>query len=289
MEHIAYRPYIGIDDLQRQYDFWTQATRDLPWCWKPTRSPDMFLRNPKFDPRSRYFAFDGEQLIGYMSFSGEGEFVSLGYPWVSAGYEGDVQETLYQFVYGYAASSDYGGRVFAQRVRSGWTKQIEFYQMKGFHVSGKAPIYVLDVEKADAEAAGDRSDMVLSPEFVFEQFEHVARKTSQFSEEDLAMLRTYYSSVDFDFSVRVVQGDESTAYFGVTIRKDTGFAEVNAAVLAPQQGHLFELCIRVILLRLRAAGVRHLGIQAGLAPDAGRLEALGFRHVCDEIMLMKQG
>jgi hypothetical protein len=59
-----------------------------------------------------------------MSFTGQGEFVSLGYPWVLPEYEGELQEELYDTVYGFAAGPEYGGRTFAQRFREPWTDQI---------------------------------------------------------------------------------------------------------------------------------------------------------------------
>jgi hypothetical protein len=106
--------------LHLQNAFWVQVTRDLPWCWKPTTSPTLFARGTQFDPRSRCFAFDDDRLVGYMSFTGHGDFVSLGYPWVLPGYEGELQEKLYDAVYCFAAGPEHGGRTFAQRLRQQW-------------------------------------------------------------------------------------------------------------------------------------------------------------------------
>lgn len=110
---ITFRNYEGPQDLHRQQEFWVEATRQLPWCWKPTASPTLYSKGKQFDPRSRVFAFDNGRLIGYCSFTGQEEFVSLGYPWVLPGFEGGVQERLFDSVYGFAASKEYGGRVFA--------------------------------------------------------------------------------------------------------------------------------------------------------------------------------
>lgn len=51
-------------------------------------------------------AFEGERLVGYSSFTGLGDFVSLGYPWVLPGYEGGLRERLYEKVYIFAASPE---------------------------------------------------------------------------------------------------------------------------------------------------------------------------------------
>ena len=110
---ITYRFYEGSKDLQRQIDFWIKATNELPFAWKPTLSPNQFIEQQQFHPKSRCFAFDGDQIIGYMSFTGSSEFVSLGYPWVLSGYEGEVQDELYNRIYGFAVSEAFGAKMFA--------------------------------------------------------------------------------------------------------------------------------------------------------------------------------
>jgi len=114
---IRFRNYEGPEDIALQHTFWLAATRELPWCWKPTTSPAQYLAGRQFDPRSRCFAFEDDLLVGYMSFTGEGQLVSFGYPWVLAGYEGELQEGLYALVYGFAAGVEYGRKTFAQRFR----------------------------------------------------------------------------------------------------------------------------------------------------------------------------
>ena len=89
---VTLRNYRGPEDIHLQNAFWVQVTRDLPWCWKPTISPLLYAKGAQFDPRSRCFAFDGDRLVGYMSFTGQGEFVSLGYPWVLPGYEASCKK-----------------------------------------------------------------------------------------------------------------------------------------------------------------------------------------------------
>ncbi|WLR46569.1 hypothetical protein LC065_13430 [Halobacillus litoralis] len=88
--NVTMRFYQGPEDMELQYDFWRKVTRDLPWAWKPTRSPLIFHEQPAFDPRSRCFVFDGEELVGHMGFSGSDEFISpgisMGARWVSRGY-----------------------------------------------------------------------------------------------------------------------------------------------------------------------------------------------------------
>ena len=287
MTEITYRNYRGAGDLQLQYTFWTSITRKLPWCWKPTLSPEIFLRNTNYAPQSRWFAFDGERLIGYMSFSGKGEFVSLGYPWVEPGYEGKIQHDLYDLVYGYAASSEYGGRIFAQRFRSDWTKQIEFFSDKGFTITGQQPIYILDVLSTNHIRDNDGMKIRITDSFDFEKYKKLAEKTLNITTQDLDMLEEYFASVDFDFALEAQKDESAIGYFGVTVRKDTGFAEINAVALDVQQKDMFDSCIGVIASYVRKLGVRHIGLKGSLAPNESMLRELGFRHVCDELMMMK--
>lgn len=81
---IEFRHFKDDGDLDMQYAFWLDITYSLPWAWKLTRSPSQFKADPNFDPRSRYFAFEDDQLVGYMSFTAYGSFVSLSYPWGNA-------------------------------------------------------------------------------------------------------------------------------------------------------------------------------------------------------------
>jgi hypothetical protein len=86
------------DDLRLQQAFWVQATRELSWCWKPTISHGFYSKSPQFDA--------SKSMVGYSSFTGRGDFVSLGYPWVLPGYEGELRERLYEKVYIFAASPE---------------------------------------------------------------------------------------------------------------------------------------------------------------------------------------
>jgi hypothetical protein len=80
-------------DIELQDRFWLQVTRELPWCWKPTVSPRLYAKGTQFDPRSWCFAFEESRLVGYLSFTAQREFASLGYPWVLPGFNERVKVT----------------------------------------------------------------------------------------------------------------------------------------------------------------------------------------------------
>lgn len=197
---ITLRNYEGPNDLRLQQAFWVQATRELPWCWKPTVSPTLYSKSTRFDARSRCLAFEGERLVGYSSFTGQGDFVSFGYPWVLSGYEGEFQERLYEKVYSFAASPEYGGRIFAQRFRKQCTAQIAFFGRHGFAIQSADPIYALDVRAASIKDLQSEYQLTCQPQFCWYDFR--ALSEPRLSAEQLSMWKQYFQSVDFDFSVK---------------------------------------------------------------------------------------
>jgi hypothetical protein len=152
----------------------------------------------QFDQRSRCFAFEDDRLVGYMSFTGQGKFVSPGYPWVLPGYEGSLQETLYERVYGFAASPEYSGTTFAQRSRQPWPAQVSFFERQGFTEVKSTPVYALDVRSARIPEISIVPGIEIRHGFRWEEFREHA---SGYAEEELKMFELYFLSVEFDFSV----------------------------------------------------------------------------------------
>lgn len=73
--------------------------------------------------------------------------MSLGYPWVISGYEGKVQDELYNRIYDFAVSETFGAKMFAQRFRSDWTQQIEYFLSKGFTVTRRSALLASSLGK----------------------------------------------------------------------------------------------------------------------------------------------
>jgi len=284
---IRLRNYQGPADLALQLNFWSSVTSGLPWCWKPTTSPRRYSQERQFDPRSRCFAFEGDRLIGYMSFTGEGDFVSLGYPWVLPGYEGELQDELYHRVYGFAASSEYGGKKFAQRFRRPWTRQIEFFRERGFAEQRSEPIYTLPVIHQPPADSFSAYRIENTPEFRFRVFEQLS--AGMLSPEDLRMFARYLETVDFDFALIATRHGEPAAYFGFTIRRDTGFAELIASAVAPAETEAISpaLSAAVHELSLRHARVLATKVVSG-DPDGRVLVGLDFRKRTEEVFMFKE-
>ena len=276
---ITYRFYEGAKDLQRQIDFWINATNELPFAWKPTLSPNQFIEQQHFHPKSRCFAFDGDQIIGYMSFTGSSQFVSLGYPWVLSGYEGEVQDELYSRIYGFAVSEAFGAKMCAQRFRSDWTQQIEYFLSKGFTVTRRSTLLVSNLNKTFET----QHNVQVNEGFDFDVWQTMVKKYEDTTAEQFAMMREYYGSVDFDFSIAF----DGEGYFGVTIRQGTGYAEILAVACHPTT-HNFLNMVDNVMLECKKRDVKFISISAAYVPLKDSLERLGFTEQTEDVMMMKK-
>jgi hypothetical protein len=283
---IYYRFYEGEEDLDLQYSFWEKTTSKLPYAWKMTKSPTIFKEQANFHPHSRCFAFDEEELIGYMSFTGSGDFVSLGYPWVKDGYQ-EIQDVLFEKVYGFASSDKYGGRVFAQRFREQWEDQIHFLQLKGFKITNKSPIIGRNL--TDEQAAHNstlRGTWRLEEGFTFEKWKSVMEKNGEITPQELSMMEEYYGSVDFDFSLIGEEAGELVTVIGVTIRKDTSFAEALAISIHNEYKILFEEIFRLVMKEVYKRNGRMISVYERDVPSKCK-SMLGLKEISKDVMMVK--
>lgn len=285
---LTIRPFENDRDMDLQYDFWKSITADLPYAWKPTLSPIRFRNQNEFDPKTRCFAFDGDQIVGHMGFTGEGNFVSLGYPWVREGYEGVLQEEMFELIHGYAVSPEYGAEMIAQRFRSQWKDQIAFFKSKGFEETGRSPIYGRSVSINDLPEYDCDYQVSVEPGFNIETFLSVAKNNSTTSEQDLTFYQTYYDSVDFDFAVACKLENTTVAYFGVTVRQDTGYSEVIAFTFTQGNSRTFRVGIVAVIKELAKRGAKEVGIYEASAPEKEDLNDLNFKPITEDVMMMKK-
>ncbi|MCF6139007.1 hypothetical protein [Pseudalkalibacillus berkeleyi] len=285
---LTIRPFEDERDMDLQYAFWESVTADLPYAWKPTLSPIHFKDQKKFDPKTRCFAFDGDELVGHMGFTGEGKFVSLGYPWVREGYEGVLQEEMFERIHGYAVSSDYGAEMIAQRFRSQWKDQIAFFKSKGFEETGRSPIYGRPVTTNDLPRDGNDYQVAVETGFNIETFVSVAEQNDATTEQDLTFYRSYYNSVDFDFAVACNLENTTVAYFGVTVRKDTGYSEIIAFTNAQGDSKTFREGLSEVMRELTRRGAKEVGIYEASAPEKEDLTDFNFKQITEDVMLMKK-
>lgn len=286
---ITFRFYEDASDLDLQYSFWNEVTKNLPYAWKPTLSPKLFETQTEFNEKSRVFAFENEKLIGYMSFSGKGEFVSLGYPWVLPEYEGSVQDELFEKVYEFATSEEYGGKVLAQRFRSQWSRQIDYFLSKGFEITNRtqiigaqypillkniAPIPDFSYEIKDA--------------FQFDIWKKLKMKQQSLSDEQVSMLNEYYRSIEFDYALECKIGDEIIAYFGITIRPDTDYSEILAVAFDQKVIPYFYDVLTLVHNENINRKVKTITMSKSHLPKGIILEKLGFAALTEDVMMYKR-
>lgn len=258
MQDVKYKYFESEVDLDLQYKFWEIITKKLIWAWKMTRAPTSFMKDTNLPKtKSRCFAFVEKELIGYMSFSGDGDFVSIGYPWLKSEWSNrdDVREELWKRVFGYA-SGEYGGKHFLQRFRKQWKQQIEFFLGKGFTIPYEHPIYILSlkdsVNSAAIEVENKNYRFQFSGEFDTKAFVKVVSTYRVLDEQQLKGIGEYYSRhVNFDFSLSLIKRDDLVGYFGVTIRCDTSYAEIIAIAFNQSDLTLFSTSITTITKKLK--------------------------------------
>lgn len=283
---IHYRFYEGEEDLQLQYSFWEKMTSNLPYAWKMTKSPAIFKEQTNFHPQSRCFAFDGEELIGYMSFTGSGDFVSLGYPWVKEGYQ-EIRDVLFDKVYGFASSETYGGKVFAQRFREQWEDQIDFFQKKGFEITNKSPIIGRHLtDQQDHYHSTLNGKWKIEEGFSFEKWKSIMVKNEEITPQELSMMEEYYGSVDFDFSLIGEEAGQLVACIGVTIRKDTSYAEVLAVSIHKEYKSLFEQIFQLVMKEVSKRNGRIISVYESDVPSNCKSK-MELKEITKDVMMVK--
>ncbi|WRP08621.1 hypothetical protein U9J35_10815 [Rossellomorea aquimaris] len=283
---IIYKYFQGEEDLALQYDFWRNITSTLPFAWKPTMSPLMFKDQNEFDPRSRCFAYDGDDLVGYMSFTGRGDFVSLGYPWVLSGYEG-IQDELFERVYGFAVSDEYGGKILAQRFREQWENQILYFEKQGFEITNESELigrYLTNVESTE----GIEFAWKISNEFRFVDWRSIIEANDEVNEAQIKMMEEYYSSVDFDFSIKFFSEEQMIGVMGITLREDTKYSEVlSFGILQEFKIHKGKM-INVLMNEARSMGAETMTLHASDIPEMAIQKELGLSELTKDIMMVKE-
>lgn len=284
---ITFRFYENSSDLDLQYSFWNNMTKNLPYAWKPTLSPKLYESQIEFNEKSRVFAFENENLIGYMSFSGKGDFVSLGYPWVLPEYEGStVQDELFEKVFDFAKSDEYGGKVFAQRFRSQWNKQIDYFLSKGFQITSQSQIIGAQypILLKNIQPIQDFS-FEIKDNFHFDEWKNIKTKQQALTNEQLSMLSEYYGSIEFDYALECKIADEPIAYFGMTIRPDTNYSEILAVALDQKAIPYFYDLLTLVHNENIKRKVKTVTMSKSHLPKGIILEKLGFTALTEDVMM----
>ncbi|WP_064093540.1 hypothetical protein [Rossellomorea aquimaris] len=283
---ITYRYFQGEQDIALQYSFWIKATSTLPYAWKPTKSPIHFKNQQEFHPKSRCFAFNGEDLVGYMSFTGKGDFVSLGYPWVQNGYE-NIQDELFRRVYDFSTSEEYGGKILAQRFRSQWENQILYFESKGFEITNESEILGREV-KNDFHLSKMDYETNRCSDFPFNEWKEIMERNEEATQAQLDMMEEYYSSVDFSFAMAFSIEEQTIGIMGVTIREDTKYSEVLALGILQDYNIYKESMLKQVIKEVEARGGKVIGFHGSDITEIEIQKELGLGEITKDVMMVKE-
>ncbi len=213
-----------------------------------------------------------------MSFSGQGTFVSPGYPWHLEGYE-HIRDQLWDRVFGYA-SGEHGGNQFLQRFRASWTQQIDYFLSKGFEIVSKNPMLMVD--PSERISLPDHNYIVTTDPFDTDIYFSTILTNTNFHESQLDDLREYYGVVEFDTSVQI--GDQSgvRAVVATSDRTDTGFSDILALTYPKDDPELLRIMITSLLAQLKDQRVVNITLGSD-ASEIPVLRELGFETRDHEI------
>jgi hypothetical protein len=138
-----------------QVSIYNESAADLP-KFKPATLDEVRrrLRDPDFDPSSRFFALSEGKPVGYSTF----QTGRISFPWCRKGHEAFAEPLLEQTI---AAMRQRGiTRAFAA-YRPDWIAQLSFLQSHGFTQTREMFNYVLDLVEMPTPAA--RASTGISP------------------------------------------------------------------------------------------------------------------------------
>jgi hypothetical protein len=128
-----------LGDEAAQAAVYNEAAADLP-KFKPA-TPDEIARRcraPDFDPGTRFYAEDGGQVVGYVTFLPGGR---VGYPWCRRGHESAAGPL---FAHTLKAMRQRGLREAFAAYRGDWTRVKEFFLSNGFELTREVLNFLLD-------------------------------------------------------------------------------------------------------------------------------------------------
>lgn len=244
---LTYRNYETHEDLTLQRNFWIEATKNLAFPWKPSFIQDYYKKKTDFDPRSKFFAFEGDQLIGYQSFIAGSNFIGLGYPWVhDHPKKHEIQEKLWNDTMD-ILNKDFPNRFIKQRFREQWKDQIQFFLDRGFSIDKEYPMYVHNVRKDYSFELPNKKIMKTSFEGLREDLlRNVLQTKKSYDSERINRAIRSARDIDYDISIYLESEGKPIAYAGLTTRFDASYSEIEV-LRCTDQNFQFEFCNQLIL------------------------------------------
>ena len=248
---ITYRTYKKREDLELQTNLWLKATKNLPWAWKPNNTQKWFTEQMNFDPNSKLYAYDGDSTpIGYVSSIRREGYTPMGFPWVSDGYEGEIQDYLFDTVYNYALKN-FDTKSFLQRFRKEWKYQIEFFEKKGFRLAWSNPIYVLELPNKQINESNGEFESIIHDKIILDPLIEIVNYDDEYKKEDKEEIKSYFEAdIQLDWVLQLNHDSKPVAMSAFTCRKDTGYAELNLLAVNHEYPKALNLALEMTINEL---------------------------------------
>jgi hypothetical protein len=174
-------------------------------------------RAKDFDPSSRFFALDGERVVGYATFHANGR---ISFPWCRVGHEHRAEE-LHQSVL--QAMRSRGLKSAFAAYRADWPAQRDFFLGHGFRHARDMVNFVVDLAELPTPAARPGSPIVtVKPEDVptILALAPEALRTHSAAELERHLFQNAYFRTDSLFCLRSRQ-DGTLAGIGILIENNS--------------------------------------------------------------------
>jgi hypothetical protein len=287
---IYFRNFLAEQDLQIQSKIWLEATKILPWPWKPNKTQKWFFDQKTFDPKLKMFAVNDEsnEIVGYISSIFRDTYVPMGFPWILQGYNEEIQHTLFDTVFNYIRK-EYNRKEFLQRFRSDWKKQINFFEEKGFYLSRANPIYILDLDNNKISLDKSIDGIECSSSINEVDIKGIYDNDSSLHQDSLQEYQKYYmNDIDIDLTVLQRLTNHPKALICVTTREDVKYSEIvfwsTNDTYKEGLEMILEETIKVLLLK----GIKHVSITVKEnSTKIDLLKEFGFIHRSDSVFYTK--
>ena len=224
---IRYRHFEKPDDIALQEQFWLEVTKNLSWPWKPNKTQEFFSKKDTFDPRSKYFAFEGENLVGYQSFVAGRDFIALGYPWIKDhAKKEEIQNELWNHTLE-VLDKDFPNLYLLQRFRKEWTDHINFFLDRGFSLADQYPIFIHEIKKTyPYDELNSKITIDVHSNMQEELLRKVLTAKKDLEPTKISGIINSAKYLDYDRSIYLEVENKPQLYLGSTIRYDASYAEI---------------------------------------------------------------
>ena len=199
----VFRPFLGPEDADRQYDLWLRATEGLTYSWRstPGNVRALMAHVPRC-PNARIYAETGGRLVGYIGVhepigwnAGAGVALPFGFPWTYP-IDPELEVRLYDRMISAAPGLYPAQRAdfYVQRFRASWSRHHAFLRARGWREFSREPILTTSLGPLPLAEAPDDGLKPLGPDDLAEVARIAANDTHATRRPDAAALERRYAA-----------------------------------------------------------------------------------------------